>query len=65
MPLSNLAIRSYSKTHGEEPANQVLGYKGNDNILELKFKPVTTTALQGRGMIEIKIPYWFKIGQAS
>jgi len=59
-----LAVRSYSETHGKEPSKQVLGYKGNDNILEIKFMPVTTMAKQGRGMIEVSIPKWWKVGTA-
>ena len=50
---------------GKEAAKQVLGYTGNDNILEIKFTPVTTLALQGKGMIEVTIPHWFKSGTAS
>jgi hypothetical protein len=65
IPLTNLGIRSYSKKHGEEPQNQILGYKGNDNVLELKFTPKTTTALQGKGMIEVKVPYWYVVGTAK
>jgi hypothetical protein len=44
IPNSNIRILSSSDE---------LGYTGRDNVLQVSFKPVTTMAKKGKGVIEI------------
>jgi len=35
------------------------------NALEVSFLPVTTTAKQGSGVIEIHVPNWYSVGTSN
>jgi hypothetical protein len=46
-------------------SSDVLGYTGRDNVLQVSFKPVTTMAKKGKGVIEIRVPYWYEVGTSK